>query len=129
MANLNLNLAGENFQKNSYKNLFSLFLCTLASVRVLLNLKNEIIQRNGEQYFQINSIDSSFQILCDYKTDIQLNTRIPEIMQNALNEQANSKWKQLKPLIETQFNEHIAEVLHKTLAPVFENIAYKHIFL
>lgn len=106
-----------------------LFACTSANIKVRLNLKNEIIQRNGKQYLQINSINSSMRILGDYKTDVQLYTRIPWIIKDAINAQVNSKWKQLKPLIETQFNEQISEIFHKTLTPVFANEAYNNIFL
>lgn len=95
-----------------------------------LNLKNEIIHRNGEKYLQINSMDSSsVRILGDFKLDMQLKSRVPKIVQNAINEQAKSCVKQLKPLIEIQFNEHLSEILYKAFTPVFANVAIKNLLL
>lgn len=74
-------------------------------------------------------MDSSIRILGDYITDIHIDTRIPKIIKDEVNKHANSKWNQLKPLIETQFNAYISEILYDTLTPVFKKLAFRNIFL
>lgn len=90
-------------------------------------MKCEVIERNAERYLETKSIDLSYR-LGDVKMDFKFHGAVPEIIQTIVNEQSSSNWKQLKPIIEAQLEEYVSEVVHKTVAPIFQKIAIKDFF-
>lgn len=99
-----------------------------ANVRIPVRIKSEVVERNGEQYVQIKNINVSFHILRDFKMNTKFHTLIPDMLKATVNEQANSNWKQFKPLVEAQLEEYIAKIVHETLFPIWENVAIKDFF-
>lgn len=90
-------------------------------------MKCEVVERNGKQYLETKSTDFSYR-LGGVKIDFKFNGAVPEILQTIVNEQSSSNWKQLKPIIEAELEEYVSEVVHKTVAPIFQNIAIKDFF-
>lgn len=105
------------------------FIDISACLRIPMHLNGEIIERNGEQYLQINCINVSFQILCDFKMDMKFDTPIPELVRGVVNEQANSNWRKLKPHIESEIKEYIAKIAHKAIAPIYAKVPIRDFFL
>lgn len=99
-----------------------------ACIKISLRIKSEIIERNGKQYLQINNINLSYQILCDIKMNLRFDTLMPELAQGVLNEQANSNWRHIKPLVEADCEEYISEIVHKTITPIFTNVPIQDFF-
>lgn len=87
-----------------------------------MHIKSEIIERNGEQYLQMKSIDSSVHFDGDFKIDIKFSTAVPEIVQKALNEQANSNWKHVKPLIGADIKNYVSEIVYEIFDPIFAKV-------
>lgn len=99
-----------------------------ANVRIPVRIKSEIVERNGEQYVQIKNINASFHILRDFNMDAKFHTLVPDMFKSTVNEQANSNWKQFKPLIEAQLEKYVSKIVHETLFPIWEKVAIKDFF-
>lgn len=56
---------------------------------------------------------------------MKFNTAVPEIVQNVVNEQANSNWRHIKPLIETDIQKYIAEIAYEIFDPIFTKMPIK----
>lgn len=48
---------------------------------------------------QINDIKASYNVFGDFDVDVNFDKPIPEVIRRVVNEQANSRWRQLKPQI------------------------------
>lgn len=100
----------------------------LACVRIPVRMKSEVIERNGERYVQINDIRASFNVFGEFSVDINFDTPIPEVIRGAVNEQANSKWRQLKSQIAADIEEYICDIVHHTIVPIFSKIPIRDFF-
>lgn len=78
---------------------------------------------------QIRNISSSLEILCDFKLNMKLNSLIPDIIQHVVNEQANSNWVRLKPIIEKHSREYISQIVYEALCPIFSKIPLRNYYL
>lgn len=92
-------------------------------------IKREIVDRNGEQYMQITDISVSIEILCDFKMDMKLNSLIPNIVQHVANEQANTNWVRLKPIIEKNGEEYVSQIVYNALNPIFARVPLRNFYL
>lgn len=100
-----------------------------ANVRIPVHMECEVVERNGEHYVQVNNIRAGFQILGDFKMDINVNTLVPDIIKGAVNEHANSNWRQLKPILEKETETYLHDIVYKAVTPIFENIPIRDFFL
>lgn len=99
-----------------------------ACVRIPVRMKSEVIERNGERYVQINDIKASFNIFGDFSVDINFDTPMPEAIRSMVNEQANCKWKQLKPQIAADIEEYICDIAYHTIVSIFSKIPIRDFF-
>lgn len=105
------------------------FIDITANLRIPLRAKSEKIERNGEHYVQIKSIDASVQILGDFKMNMGHNSIIPELVRSDVREVKNSKWMQLKPQIETQIEKHVSDIVLQAITPIFAKVPIQSFFL
>lgn len=94
-----------------------------------MRIKSETLKWNGVQYLQIKTINPSLQILSDIKMNIKFNSSVPKLIQSFVNEQAKSNWKQLKPLLESDFEENISEIIYEMFTPLFTKVPIHDFFV
>lgn len=61
--------------------------------------------------------------------DLKLDTFVPEMFRNFLNEQANSNWMQFKPQLERDVEKYISEIVCKVLTALLEKVPIRHFLL
>lgn len=122
-------LIDETVSLRTHSKLLLLIYFLLASLKIPLHIKSQTITREGEEYLQINSIDSSVQILGDFNMDFKLDTFVPEMLRNFLNEQANCNWMQFKPQLERDAEKYISEIVCKVLTALLEKVPIRNFLL
>lgn len=100
-----------------------------AIVRILVHMRSQVIKRNGEHYVQINDSSAAYQVLGDFGMDIKLNTLVPEMIKDAVNEQANSNWRRLKPQIVGIVQNYLPDMVREAVTPIFDNVPIRDFFL
>lgn len=117
--------------KNSCANvcLSITFMNVSAIVRIPVHMRSQVIERNGEHYVQINDSSAAYQVLGDFRMDIKLNTLVPEMIKDAVNEQANSNWRRLKPQIVGIVQNYLSDMVREAVTPIFDNVPIRDFFL
>lgn len=100
-----------------------------ANARIPMYMKSQKVERNGEEYVRINDISAGYEILGDFKMDVNFNTLIPNMIKDAVNEHANANWRQLKPEMERAAQKYLSDAMREAVTQILEKIPIRDFFL
>lgn len=92
-------------------------------------VQSETIERNGEQYVQINDINVEYSSYGDFKMNLNFDSLIPKMIHGVINEQTNSNWRLLKPQIECEVQKYISTIVHRAMTPILDKMPIRKFFL